>query len=507
MQTFILALDQGTTSTRAILFDKSGGVHGQHQLELSQSYPQDGWVEHDPEEIWQASLSVMREALAKAGVTAEQVAALGISNQRETTLVWDKKTGQCIYPAIVWQDRRTSATCDRLKANHAVADMVSEKTGLLLDPYFSASKIAWILDHVPGSRERAGRGELLFGTVESFLHWRLTGGQQHLQDATNASRTLIFNITTQDWDEDLLQLFAIPRAMLPTVVDNVGDFGFVQDQWLGARLRVTGMAGDQQAATVGQVCFSPGMMKSTYGTGCFMLLNTGTTKVSSTHQLLSTIAYRLDGQVTYGLEGSIFIAGAAIQWLRDQLRLLRHASESEAMCRSVASTGGVYLVPAFTGLGAPYWDPHARAGLVGMTRDTHAEHIVRAAVEAVCYQTQDLMLAMVKDGATTPSTLRVDGGMVANNWFLQFLADTLDISVDRPGCVETTALGAAYLAGLGAGIYGSLEEVSHYWHLHAEFKPQMPEQQREQLYQGWLQAVDSVRASSVMKKPSSTAII
>lgn len=489
--TYLLALDQGTTSTRAIVFDKTGGIHGQYQVELPQFFPKEGWVEHDVSQIWQASVRVMREALAKAGISAKDLAGMGISNQRETTIVWDKESGEAIYPAIVWQDRRTSDLCAELKNEPGVEAMVAQKTGLLLDPYFSATKIAWILRHLPGAKEAALIGKLLFGTVESYLHWKLTEGKHHYQDATNASRTLLFNIHTQDWDDELLALFDIPRAMLPQVVDNIGDLGVTRV--LGDPIRITGMAGDQQAATVGQVCFQRGMMKSTYGTGCFILLNTGATAIHSHHQLLTTVAYRIHGKVTYGLEGSIFMAGATIQWLRDQLLFFRSARDSEALCRQVKDTAGVYLVPAFTGLGAPYWDPKARGALLGMTRDTQIAHIVRAAIEAVCYQTQDLMLAMQKDGAGVLDTLRVDGGMAANDWFLQFLADILNAKVDRPGCIETTALGAAYLAGLGAGVYDSLEEVSHYWHLYSEFIPSMLEERRETLYQGWLQAVERIR--------------
>ncbi|MCP9759458.1 glycerol kinase [Aquitalea sp. S1-19] len=482
----LLVIDQGTTSTRAMLFDHHGMVLARAQTELPQIFPAPGWVEHDPEVIWNHTLMLCRQALATPGASTEPIAGIGIANQRETTILWDRATGRPVYHAIVWQDRRTAALCETL----ATADnsaLVAARTGLVLDPYFSASKIRWLLDTVPGVRERAERGELAFGTIDSFLLWRLTEGRVHATDATNAARTLLFNIHTQQWDADLLALFGIPASLLPEVRDNAAEFGVTR--LFGAPIPITGMAGDQQAATVGQACFAPGMIKSTYGTGCFMVQNTGATVVASSHRLLSTVCYRLQGQTTYALEGSIFIAGAAVQWLRDAVRLIDHAGEAEALARQVESTGGVYLVPAFTGLGAPYWDPLARGAIIGLTRDSGIAHIVRAALESVCYQTRDLMAAMQADGVCAPSALRVDGGMVGNDWMMQFLADMLNVTVERPQVTETTALGAAYLAGLGAGVFGSLDELSGHWQLATRFTPGMDDKRREQLYGGWNEAV------------------
>ncbi|MCL6264171.1 glycerol kinase GlpK [Craterilacuibacter sp. RT1T] len=482
----LLVIDQGTTSTRAMLFDQNGAVLARAQTELPQIFPAPGWVEHDPEVIWNHTLMLCRQALATPGAAAAPIAGIGIANQRETTVLWDRATGRPVYHAIVWQDRRTAALCETLATPDNSA-LVTARTGLVLDPYFSASKIRWLLDTVPGVRERAERGELAFGTIDSFLLWRLTEGRVHATDATNAARTLLFNIHTQQWDADLLALFGIPASLLPEVRDNATQFGVTR--LFGAPIPITGMAGDQQAATVGQACFAPGMIKSTYGTGCFMVQNTGATVVASSHRLLSTVCYRLQGQTTYALEGSIFIAGAAVQWLRDAVRLIDHAGEAEALARQVDSTGGVYLVPAFTGLGAPYWDPLARGAIIGLTRDSGIAHIVRAALESVCYQTRDLMAAMQADGVCAPAALRVDGGMVGNDWMMQFLADMLDVTVERPQVTETTALGAAYLAGLGAGIFESLDELSGQWQLQARFTPGMDGQRREQLYQGWNEAV------------------
>jgi len=484
MPTLLLSIDQGTTSTRAVLFDLNGKVHGWAQKELPQNFPAPGWVEHDPEIIWQDTLALCREVLSK--VSATEVTALGITNQRETTLLWERDTGRVLHPAIVWQDRRTAAECQAMACDR-VNQMISAKTGLILDPYFSASKLSWLLKHVPGARARAERGELAFGTIDSFLLWRLTEGREHATDASNAARTLLFNIHTQLWDDDLLALFDIPSALLPEVRDNAGHFGTTT--LFGHPLQITGMAGDQQAATIGQACFKPGMIKSTYGTGCFMVQNTGSTVVTSQQRLLSTICYRLDGQTTYALEGSIFVAGAAVQWLRDAIKLIAHAGETEALARQVNSTDGVYLVPAFTGLGAPYWDPLARGAIIGLTRDSGIAHIVRAALESVCYQTRDLLQAMEADGATRPSALRVDGGMVGNDWLMQFLSDMLALPVERPVVSQTTALGAAYLAGLGAGVFSSLEELSEKWQPDTHFQPQMPEPLRDSLYQGWREAV------------------
>lgn len=492
MSSYILAIDQGTTSSRAIVFDQSGEALGQAQREFRQHFPHDGWVEHDAMEIWNDSLALCHEALRNAHVEAGSVAAIGITNQRETTVLWDRDTGEPLARAIVWQDRRTAAHCQRLKAEGREA-LVRERTGLLLDPYFSATKLAWLLDNVDGARQRAEAGELAFGTIDCWLLWKLTHGRVHATDATNASRTLLFNIHTQQWDEDLLRLFDIPRALLPEVRDSAGEFGRTDPELLGAAIPVAGIAGDQQAALVGQACFEPGMVKSTYGTGCFMVMNTGQA-VNSRNRLLTTVAYRLAGNTTYALEGSIFVAGAAIQWLRDGLNLITHASETEALARRVGSAGGVYLVPAFTGLGAPWWDPDARGALLGLTRDTGIAEVVTAGLEAVCYQSRDLLDAMAADCGQRPTTLRVDGGMVVNNWLSQTLADVLGVRVDRPEVTETTALGAAYLAGLGVGLYDSLEAVSRQWRCERAFTPELEEGERERRYRGWREAVARIVA-------------
>lgn len=490
--TYILAIDQGTTSSRAIVFNDKGRNCGTGQREFTQHYPDDGWVEHDPEEIWETTLASCREAIDKAGISAADLAGIGITNQRETTLVWDRQTGKAVYPAIVWQDRRTAEWTAKLKSQ-GLESTVSKRTGLLLDPYFSGSKLAWILDKVPGVRQRAEAGELAFGTVDTFLLWRLTGGEQHATDATNASRTLLFNIHTQQWDKALLDIFGIPASLLPEVKDTGADFGRSKAELLGAELPIAAMVGDQQGATIGQACFAPGMAKSTYGTGCFVVLNTGSEAQTSSHRLLTTVAYRIDGQVTYALEGSIFVAGAAVQWLRDGLQLIGSAAETQALAESVPSAGGVYMVPAFTGLGAPYWDPDARGAILGLTRDTGIAHIARATLESVCYQTRDLVEAMIGDGADF-STLRVDGGMVVNNWLVQRLADTLACDCERPLVTETTALGAAYMAGLQLGVYDSLEAIAELWEREALFKPAMKEVDRERRYHGWRQAVERVRS-------------
>ncbi|MAS66805.1 MAG: glycerol kinase, partial [Pseudomonadales bacterium] len=427
----ILAIDQGTTSSRAILFSASGRPEHVAQQEFAQHFPNDGWVEHDGEEIWSSTLAVCREVLEKAGISASEVAGIGITNQRETTLVWDAASGELLYRAIVWQDRRTASYCAELKAAGHEA-MISERTGLLIDPYFSATKLRWILDNVPGARARAERNELRFGTVDCFLLWRLTGGKVHRTDATNASRTMLFNIHTQQWDDDLLQLLDIPASLLPEVMDSAADFGQTAPEVLGASIPVCGIAGDQQAALIGQACFEPGMVKSTYGTGCFMVMNTGSTPIRSQNRLLTTVGYRLNGQTSYALEGSIFVAGAAIQWLRDGLKLIQHAGETEALARQAGEHTGVYLVPAFTGLGAPYWDPTARGAIFGLTRDTGIAQIVAAGLQSVCFQTRDLLEAMQADGAQSTAALRVDGGMVINNWVVQELANILGVTVDRP---------------------------------------------------------------------------
>lgn len=493
MAQHLLAIDQGTTSSRAIVFSAEGRPVARAQQEFRQYFPNDGWVEHDGEEIWQSTLDVCREALRQSGLEAGDIAAIGITNQRETTLVWDARTGEPIHNAIVWQDRRTADYCARLKAE-GHEPMVSERSGLLIDPYFSATKLRWILESVPGARERAERGELRFGTVDSFLLWRLTGGTSHKTDAANASRTLLFNIHTQQWDEELLALFDIPASLLPEVLDCAADFGTCVPDLLGAPIPVLGMAGDQQAALVGQACFQPGMVKSTYGTGCFMIQNTGDTPVTSKNRLLTTVGYRLNGKVTYAVEGSIFVAGAAVQWLRDGIKLISHAHETEALAVQTGDACGVYLVPAFTGLGAPYWDPKARGAIFGLTRDTGIKEIVTAGLQSVCYQTRDLLEAMRQDGAAAPSALRVDGGMVVNNWVMQFLADILGVPVERPEVTETTALGVAYLAGLQAGIYRDLEEIAGHWHREQRFEPKMADEQRAKLYLGWLNAVQRVRS-------------
>ena len=491
MSKYILSIDQGTTSSRAIIFNEKSEILSVAQQEFTQFFPEDGWVEHDPEEIWQSTLGVSRECIEKLGVQASEIAAIGITNQRETTIIWDKLTGQPIYNAIVWQDRRTAEFCTELE-ERGLGQVVTKKTGLLLDAYFSATKVRWLLDNVDGARARAERGELLFGTVDCFLLWRLTNGQSHKTDASNASRTMLFNIHSQEWDRELLTELSVPEAMLPEVEDCAADFGIASAEHLGAEIPIGGIAGDQQAALIGQCCFEPGMTKSTYGTGCFVIMNTGEKPVESSNRLLTTVGYRLNGKVSYGLEGSIFVAGAAVQWLRDGIKLISDASETEAIATSHPSSNGVYLVPAFTGLGAPYWDPDARGGILGLTRDSSIEDIVTATLLSVCYQTRDLLEAMSKDGVM-PTILRVDGGMVANSWVAQGLADLVRIPVDRPEVTETTALGVAYLAGLQVGIYDSLEEISSQWRSERAFQPQMAQNESNLLYQGWQEAVSRVR--------------
>lgn len=491
MTQFLLAIDQGTTSSRAIVFNSQGSPIAQHQIPLQQIFPADGWVEHNAEEIWNAVLTCCRTALQNANLSAEQIAAIGITNQRETTIIWDRVTGKPIYHAIVWQDRRTADWCEKLK-QEGYDDVVQEKTGLLLDPYFSATKISWILDNVPGARARAEKGELAFGTVDCFLLWNLTGGRSHKTDATNASRTLIFNIHQQQWDYELLAKFNVPEAILPEVMDCCADFGDSLSELFGAPIKIAGIAGDQQAALVGQACFEPGMVKSTYGTGCFMVMNTGAKSITSTHRMLTTVGYRINGEVTYAVEGSIFIAGAAIQWLRDGLKIIQDAKETEQLAINTGENNSVYLVPAFTGLGAPYWDPHARGAIFGLNRNTGIAEVVTAGLQSVCYQTADLLNAMIDDGAAAPTTLRVDGGMVVNNWLVQFLSDILQVTVDRPTVTETTALGAVYLAGLQVGVFKSLEEIAGLWQREHRFECQMPKEQQQHLYAGWLNAVKRV---------------
>ena len=485
----VLAIDQGTTSSRAILFDGAGSPHARAQAELPQIYPRPGWVEHDPERIWRDTIEVCRAVVDQAG--AEQIDAIGITNQRETTVIWDRATGRPIHNAIVWQDRRTAAFCRDLK-DEGQEPEIQAKTGLLLDPYFSASKLAWLLDTVEGARAAAARGDLAFGTIDCWLLWRLTGGRVHATDVTNAARTLLFDIHDQQWDDDLLARFGVPRSLLPEVRDCSGRFGETDPALFGRAIPITGIAGDQQAATFGQAAFEPGMIKSTYGTGCFALLNTGEVAVPSTNRLLTTIAWRIGGRTTYALEGSIFVAGAAVQWLRDGLALIGEARETEPLAAGIADTGGVYLVPAFTGLGAPYWDAEARGAIVGLTRASGIAEIARAALEAVAYQTRDLMGAMAADGVQPSVALRVDGGLVANDWAMQFLADMLDLPVERPVVAETTALGAAYLAGLATGFYGGLDEIARNWQRDRRWTPAMAAGRREALYDGWRQAVKRV---------------
>jgi glycerol kinase len=491
MPSYILAIDQGTTSSRAIMFNDSSEILGVAQAEFTQYFPQDGWVEHDPEEIWSTTINVVKEVIASTGITAAEIAAIGITNQRETTVLWDKETGKAIYNAIVWQDRRTADYCEKLKSE-GLEDMITSKTGLLLDPYFSGTKVRWLLDNVDGARQQALAGKLMFGTIDTFLLWRLTRGESHKTDATNASRTLLFNIHGQVWDEDILQALDIPDCILPQVEDCSSDFGYTDESLFGAAIPITGIAGDQQAALVGQCCFSRGMIKSTYGTGCFVIMNTGTTAVRSSHKLLTTVAYRIDGKVTYGLEGSIFIAGAAVQWLRDGLKIIDDAAETEKIAAANPDSHGVYLVPAFTGLGAPYWDANARGAIFGLTRDSGIEDIVTATLQSVCFQTKDLLAAMGNDGIA-PDSIRVDGGMVANDWLSQCLSDISRIAVERPLVTETTALGAAYLAGLQVGLFGSLDELSHQWQQERRFEPEMAERLSLNLYVGWLDAVERVR--------------
>lgn len=492
-RTRILAIDQGTTSSRAIVFDTDLGVQAVAQQEFPQVFPNSGWVEHDPEDIWTTTLAMCHAALDKSTSAASEIAAIGITNQRETTVVWDKTTGRAVYNAIVWQDRRMAEYCSDLReAGHEA--MISAKTGLLLDPYFSATKLKWILDNVSGARAQAEAGHLLFGTIDTYLIWRLTDGKSHVTDATNAARTMLYNITDGEWDSDLLNLFDIPENMLPQVRDSAADFGTTTDTlFAGVSIPICGVAGDQQAATVGQACFEPGMMKSTYGTGCFALLNTGTTPVFSTNRLLTTIAYQIDGVPTYALEGSIFIAGAVVQWLRDGLHLIADASETQALSEGADPQQDVILVPAFTGLGAPYWKPDCRGAIFGLTRNTGAAEMARAALESVGFQTRDLLEAMQADwtGAGEHSVLRVDGGMSASNWTMQFLSDIIGAPVDRPTVLETTALGAAWLAGMKAGVLPQQEEFAKSWARERRFEPTMDPDIRDSRYARWKRAVEA----------------
>lgn len=490
---YVLAIDQGTTSSRAILFDRAGQIVGVAQKEFTQIFPNPGWVEHDAMEIWGSVQSVVSEVLARCPVAANEIAAIGITNQRETTVVWDRHTGQPIYHAIVWQSRQTADICEELK-EQGYDDTFREKTGLLIDAYFSGTKVKWILDHVEGAREKAEKGDLLFGTIDSWLIWKLSAGKQHVTDYTNASRTLMYNIFEQTWDEELLDILQIPKSMLPTVVSSSEIYAYTEPAlFFGERVPIAGVAGDQQAALFGQACFEPGMAKNTYGTGCFMLMNTGAQAVRSQHGLLTTIAWGLNGQVEYALEGSIFVAGSAVQWLRDGLQLLTHASQSEELATSVESTEGVYVVPAFVGLGTPYWDPDARGAIFGITRGTTKQHLIRATLESLAYQTKDVLSAMEADAGIHLKKLRVDGGATANNFLMQFQSDLLGVPVERPVVLETTALGAAYLAGLAVGFWKSQSEIAANWHQDRSYNGTWSEEERDKQYQGWLKAVEATR--------------
>jgi glycerol kinase len=495
---FLLAIDQGTTSTRAILFDGAARPVASHSIELKQFYPANGWVEHDPEEIWQTTLSCCRVAMK--GVAATEIAAIGITNQRETSVLWERASGAALHNAIVWQDRRTAERCRELKEQGHEAD-VSARTGLVIDPYFSGTKAEWLLDHIPGARARAQRGELAFGTIDSWLIYKLTGGKAHATDVTNASRTLLLDLKSLEWDEEMLRLFRVPREILPEVRASAGEFGATLKDFFGASIPICGVAGDQQAAMFGQACFAPGDVKSTYGTGCFALVNTGPVAPRSENRLLATAAYRAGDKTAYAIEGSIFIAGAVVQWLRDALHVIKDSSEIEALARTAMSAEGLYFVPAFTGLGAPYWDPDARGAILGLTRDMGAAEIARAALDSVCFQTRDLLAAMGRDmhtaGLSAPGMLKVDGGMVRNDWFCQRLADFTGLSVARPKVTETTALGAAYLAGLSAGVFRGFQDITDGWALDRRFDPDLPASARDALYEGWMKAVARMRSPGV----------
>ena len=493
MGKFLLAIDQGTSSSRAVIYDHATEVVASAQQEFPQIYPQPGWVEHDPEVIWSSVRAVCKEVLGVACASAAQITGIGITNQRETTLVWDRETGKCVYNAIVWQDRRTAEHCRALR-NDGLENNISKKTGLRLDPYFSATKLAWILDNVDGTRARAEAGTLLFGTVDSFLLWRLTGGTTHATDASNASRTMLFNIHTQQWDDELLNIFNIPRQLLPEVKDCAAQFGVATDVCLGGPVPVLGIAGDQQAALIGQAGFENGMTKSTYGTGCFVIANTGTAALASKNKLLTTVAMRLNGTVTYGLEGSVFVAGSALQWLCDELKIIDSVAETEVIASRTGVVDNVLVVPAFAGLGAPYWDPDARGAILGLTRGTGRDEVVTATLQSAAYQTRDLVSAMADDGISL-DVIRVDGGMVANDWFLQFLADILDTPVERSANVESTVLGVAYLTALAADVLQSSEQISALWKLESRFEPSMKSDRREFLLQGWATAVSRIRNS------------
>jgi len=492
MAKYILSLDQGTTSSRCIIYDKQGNMVSVAQKEFTQIYPKDGWVEHDAMEIWSTQMGVAQEALLKIGCTYKDIEAIGITNQRETTVVWDKDTGVPVYNAIVWQCRRTAEYCDTLiDAGHS--DMIRQKTGLLIDAYFSGTKLKWILDNVEGAREKAEAGKLLFGTIETWLIWKMTDGKVHVTDYSNASRTMMFNINTLEWDDEILELLNVPKTMLPEPKPSSCLYGETSDVLFGGPIKIAGAAGDQQAALFGQTCFEPGEGKNTYGTGCFLLMNTGETPVFSKNGLVTTIAWGLDGKVNYALEGSVFVCGAAIQWLRDEIDILEKSSDSEAMATSVEDSCGLYVVPAFVGLGAPYWDPYARGAVMGITRGANKNHLVRATLESLAYQTNDLIQAMTDDLGSCLVSLKVDGGACANNFLMQFQADVLNCDVKRPVCIETTSLGAAYLAGLATGYWTSKEDVLQNWQVDRVFRPDMEDDKRQQMLSGWSKAVDRVR--------------
>ena len=494
MTDYILSLDQGTTSSRAIIFDEKIGVIASAQKEFKQHFPQDGWVEHNPNDIWSSTLESAQQAISKAKIEGSLVSGIGITNQRETTIVWDRKTGDPIYNAIVWQDRRTSNFCKSLREK-GLEEKIRSRTGLVIDPYFSASKIHWILNNVQGAKQRAETGDLAFGTVDTFLLWKLTAGKSHLTDVTNASRTQLYNIHDQCWDKDLLEIFEIPSSILPEVKDCAANFGSTESNLFGSPIKISGMIGDQQAAAFGQCCFEKGNAKSTYGTGSFLMLNTGEAVVESENRLLSTVAYRLNGQISYAVEGSVFMAGATIQWVRDKMKLIKNAADSEVLAQQANEDHNVFLVPAFTGLGAPYWDPNARASIFGMTRDTGAEELVSAALMAVCYQTKDLVRAIEEDGASVKN-LKVDGGMANNSYLMQHLANVLNCRIMRPKNTETTAIGAAYIAGLQLGLFTSVEEIKQTWICEDSWSPEHDEPLQKSKYQGWLEAVKQTRGLS-----------
>ena len=487
MKKFIISIDAGTTSNRSILFDLKGKPIFSSQKEFTQYFPKNGWVEHDPEEIWKTTIKTLKEVIKKAKKLRGEVLTIGITNQRETTVLWDKKTGKTIYKAIVWQDRRTEDYCKKLRKQNKDTSIFN-KTGLLIDPYFSGTKIKWILDNIPKAKQLMSKNRLLFGTIDTFLIWRLTKGKVHATDATNASRTMIYNISSNKWDDGILKLLKIDKNILPEVKDCADDYGYTQSSITGKSIPINGVVGDQQAATIGQCCFEPGSLKSTYGTGAFVLLNTGNKKIYSKNRLLTTIAYRINGKTTYAMEGSIFIAGAGVQWLRDRMKFFKKASETEKLVKSLKDNNNIYLVPAFTGLGAPHWDANARGVLTGITRDTGPKEIVRATIEAVAYQTYDLFEAMKHDGLR-PKIVKVDGGMVMNNWFSQFLSDIVNVKVLRPKVQETTAVGAAFMAGLQIGVYKSLKDISKIWHLDKKFSPKMKNNSRTKLLKGWTSAI------------------